>query len=77
VTSAYITARAPAGVAREVELLSTAGNRKFILRVLDGGGMLDLERLGAARYAAGLQAEVELEGRSSPVGAASAGAGAR
>ena len=30
--------------------------------------MLDLERLGAARYAAGLQAEVEVDGQSSPAG---------
>lgn len=76
-TSAYITASTPAGVAREVELLSRAGNRKFIMRLLDGGGMLDLERLGAARHAAGLQAEVELEGQPSPVRAASAYSGAR
>lgn len=68
-TSAYITARMPVDVAREVESRYEAGCRKFILRVLDGGGMLDLERLGAARYAAGLQAEVEVEGQSSPAGA--------
>ncbi len=28
---------------------------------LDHGGMLDRERLGAARYTAGLQSKVELE----------------
>jgi hypothetical protein len=76
-TGAYITARTPDAVAREVESLSRAGNRRFILRVVDRGGMLDRERLGAARYAAGLQAEVELEGQSAPVGAAPAGAAAR
>jgi L-alanine-DL-glutamate epimerase-like enolase superfamily enzyme len=68
VTAAYITARAPADVAREVENRYQAGFRKFVLRALDGGGMLDLERLGAARYAAGLQAEVEVDGQSSPAG---------
>ena len=74
--NAYITARTPDGVAREVESLFKTGCRRFVVRAIAGGGMLDLERLGAARYAAGLQAVVELEGQSSPVGAA-AGAGAR
>ena len=73
-TSAYIAARMPVDVAREVETLYNAGCRRFVLRALDGGGMLDLERLGAARYAAGLQTEVELDGQSSPAGA-SAGSG--
>ena len=72
--AAYITARVPADVAREVETRYQAGCLKFVLRALDGGGMLDLERLGAARYAAGLQAEVEVEGQSSPAGS-SEGAG--
>lgn len=67
--TAYIAARFPADVAREVETRYQAGCRKFVLRALDGGGMLDLERLGAARYAAGLQAEVVVEGQSSPAGA--------
>jgi hypothetical protein len=51
-----------------------------VLQELDGGGMIDLERLGAARYAAGLQAEVELAGQSSPAGVSvgtSAAAGTR
>lgn len=61
-TAAHITSRRPADVAREVERLRKAGRVKFVVRPLDGGGMLDLERLGAARYAAGIQAEVELEG---------------
>ena len=70
-TTAYIAARMPLDVAREVEARYDAGCRKFVLSALDGGGMLDLERLGAARYAAGLQAEVEVEveGQSSPAGA--------
>jgi len=74
VTVAYITARIPAEVAREVETMYQAGCRKFVLHALDGGGMLDLERLGAARYAAGIQAEVKVEGQSSPAGS-SVGAG--
>ncbi|HXM73140.1 MAG TPA: hypothetical protein VN940_07940 [Candidatus Dormibacteraeota bacterium] len=60
-TAAYVTSRRPADVAREVERLRKAGCLRFVVRPLDGGGMLDLERLGAARYAAGIQAEVELE----------------
>jgi hypothetical protein len=61
VSGAYIEARRPADVAREVERLLASGCGAFILRSLAGGGQLDLERLGAARYAAGLQATVELE----------------
>ena len=64
-TKAYITARTPAGVSREVELLRQTGCTQFIVSMLDGGAMIDRERLGAARYAAGLQSEVELEGQSS------------
>jgi hypothetical protein len=48
-------------VAREVEALVRDGCRHFELASVDRGGMLDLERLGAARYAAGLQSKVELE----------------
>jgi hypothetical protein len=44
-------------VERQVKL----GCREFVLRAAAGGGMLDQERLGAARYAAGLHAVVELE----------------
>lgn len=65
-THAYVIVRRPDDVAREVERLSKEGCRTFVLRRLDRGGMLDQERLGAARYAAGLQADVELEGQSSP-----------
>lgn len=70
-TRAYVTARLPADVAREVEFLSKEGCSSFILRMLDGGSMLDRERLGAARYAAGLQAEVELDGQPAPAAVAS------
>ena len=75
-TDAYVTVRRPEEVAREVERLSKAGCTTFVLRRLDGGGMLDRERLGAARYAAGLQAEVELEGQSSPAAGSAPGSGA-
>lgn len=64
-TTAYITARTPQEVAREVDSKVRAGCGRFVLRELDGGGMLDQERLGAARYAAGLQVGVELNGQPS------------
>jgi hypothetical protein len=56
-----ITTRRPKEVAREVAQLLLLGQRTFVIRRIDHGGMLDLERLGAARYAAGLQSTVELE----------------
>lgn len=60
-TDGYITAVRPRDVAAEVEAARRRGRKSFTLRSIDGGGMLDLERLGAARYAAGLQSVVELE----------------
>jgi L-alanine-DL-glutamate epimerase-like enolase superfamily enzyme len=60
-TNGYITALHPEEVAREVERLVKLGCRSFMLRPVAGGSMLDQERLGAARYAAGLHAVVELE----------------
>ena len=65
----YITARRPPEVAREVEAALRRGSRRFVLRRLSGGGMVDRERLGAARYAAGLQSEVELEEDTAAVAA--------
>jgi hypothetical protein len=56
-----ITAKRPHDVAREVEQLSARGQHSFVIVRIDHGGTLDLERLGAARYAAGLQSTVELE----------------
>jgi hypothetical protein len=61
---AYITARRPAEVAWDVEGWRKRGCTSFVLRKV-GAVQVDLERLGAARYAAGLQAEVELEGDGS------------
>lgn len=59
-----IDARRPEEVARVIEELAQRGCRSFVIRSLDRGGMLDLERLGAARYAAGLHSRVELEVRA-------------
>ncbi len=59
--NAYIDAARPKDVARDVEDARRRGCTRFTLRAVDHGGMLDLERLGAARYAAGLQSIVELE----------------
>lgn len=56
-----ITARRPQDVAREVERLAGLGARRFLIARIDHGGMLDQERMGAARYAAGLYFPVELE----------------
>ncbi len=56
-----VTARRPADVAREVEASFRNGERAFVIALIDHGGMLDRERLGAARYTAGLQSKVELE----------------
>ena len=61
---AYITARRPADVALDVDSWRKRGCRSFVLRKA-GGAELDQERLGAARYAAGLHADVELEGDAS------------
>ena len=56
-----ITARKPEDVAREVEHLAAGGEKLFVIARVDHGGMIDRERVGAARYAAGLQSAVELE----------------
>lgn len=56
-----ITARRPQEVAREVGRLRANGETHFVIARVDHGGTLDLERLGAARYAAELQSAVELE----------------
>ena len=56
-----ITARRPEDVAREVEDLAARGENRFVIARIDHGGTLDLERMGAARYAGGLQSAVELE----------------
>ncbi len=60
-TRGYIEAVNPPDLARDVEREAAMGCRSFVLRQVAGGGMLDQERLGAARYAAGLHADVMLE----------------
>jgi L-alanine-DL-glutamate epimerase-like enolase superfamily enzyme len=60
----YVSAIHPEEVAREVERHLALGCTSFVLRPVAGGGMLDQERLGAARYAAGVHADVELEAAS-------------
>ena len=65
---AYITSRQPYDVAREVERWRERGCRSFVLRRVSDGGQIDQERMGAARYAAGIQSQVELEGASSGLG---------
>jgi L-alanine-DL-glutamate epimerase-like enolase superfamily enzyme len=71
VTAVVVKARRPVDVARDVARLVEAGHHAFMLRRIDHGGMLDLERLGAARYVAGLESAVELE-EESPVPVAAA-----
>lgn len=44
-----------------VEALARKGHRRFVLTRIDRGGMLDMERVGAAHYAAGIYSEVVLE----------------
>ena len=76
---AYISALRPVDVARDVEVMLKDGCEKFILRPVANGEMLDRERLGAARYAAGVHADVELDGQASSEASlvSAAGAGAR
>ena len=61
-----ITAVRPQEVADEVEAAKARGCKTFVLRSIDHGGMLDRERIGAAHYAAGVQAVVELEPEVAP-----------
>ena len=58
---AYVASARPRDVATQVEEARRRGCTSFTLRSVDRGGMLDQERLGAARYAAGLQCVVVLE----------------
>lgn len=61
-TAVLVTAVRPEDVAREVEdRLRRGAVERFVLRAVANGGMLDQERLGAARYAAARQADVRLE----------------
>lgn len=59
--TALVTSDRPAEVAREVERLAMAGFEAFKLKALAGAGPLDLERLGAARWAGGRGARLRLD----------------
>ena len=59
--NALVAAGPPSEVAREVERAVDAGFRAFKLKAANGGGLLDLERLGAARWAAGPGPELRLD----------------
>jgi L-alanine-DL-glutamate epimerase-like enolase superfamily enzyme len=59
--SALVLAMSPNLVAHEVERRVAAGFGSFKLKATDGGGALDQERLGAARWAAGSQASLRLD----------------
>lgn len=63
--TAYISASRPEDVAREVDTWTRRGCHSFVLMMVAGGRMRDQERLGAARYAAGIHADVQLEDVSS------------
>ena len=51
----------PAEVAEEVRLAAGRGFQAFKLKSLDGGGMLDQERMGAARWSAGREARLRID----------------
>jgi L-alanine-DL-glutamate epimerase-like enolase superfamily enzyme len=59
--SALIEEVRPDAVAAEVERRFVAGFRTFKLKAANGGGQLDLERLGAARWAAGASAGLRID----------------
>jgi muconate cycloisomerase len=56
-----VSAASPGGVAREVETAAADGFATFDLRARAGGGALDLERLGAARWAAGAAGALRID----------------
>lgn len=70
--SALVTAARPDLVARDTELKAAGGFASFKLKACNGGGMLDQERLGAARWAAGYHGRLRLDlnGRLGPTEAA-------
>jgi L-alanine-DL-glutamate epimerase-like enolase superfamily enzyme len=59
--SALVTATRPDLVAREVERGAAGGFTSFKLKAANGGGIVDQERLGAARWAAGGTARLRLD----------------
>ncbi len=59
--SALITDQQAAGVAERVGRLAEQGYRCFKLKAANAGGIVDEERLGAARWAAGRDARLRLD----------------
>lgn len=59
--SALLTAVRPDLVARQTEQGAAAGFRTFKLKAANRGGILDQERLGAARWAAGREVRIRLD----------------
>lgn len=59
--NALITGRRPEDVAARVDALAGEGFRAFKLKPVDGGGPLDLARLGAARFAGGRAARLRID----------------
>lgn len=59
--TALVEERRPAAVAAAVDRLAGEGFGGFKLKAANGGGQLDLERLGAARWAGGAPAGLRLD----------------
>lgn len=59
--SALIASRRPPDVAREVAAARERGFRVFKLKSVNGGGPVDAERLGAARYSAGHEGRLRVD----------------
>ena len=59
--SALVTSTRPADVAAEVERCVAGGFTAVKLKAMNGGGPVDQERLGAARWAAGREVELRLD----------------
>jgi O-succinylbenzoate synthase len=59
--TALVEGRRPEAVAAAVERLGAEGFTGFKLKAANAGGQLDLERLGAARWAGGARARLRLD----------------
>jgi len=68
--SALVEDLRPDAVASAVDALRGEGFTTFKLKAANGGGQLDLERLGAARWAAGPHARLRLDFNGRPAGSA-------
>lgn len=59
--NALVTERRPDQVAARIDALAAEGFRAFKLKPVDGGGPVDLARLGAARFAGGRSARLRID----------------